>query len=120
MDQVLEALADERRRCVVRELRRNPGQRQVEMLPPLGLSQKNKGTLSKLLAPLEAAGVVKRDEGRYYVVESDAVGHLLSAAADVDVAAQRVLVERARSAVTAAERLANELRTESNPPTRSR
>jgi DNA-binding transcriptional ArsR family regulator len=113
MDQVLEALADEGCRRVVRELRRKPGQRQVEMLTPLGL--RHKGTLSKLLAPLEAAGLVTRTDDRYSVVNSDAMGCLLTAAAEVDVAAKRVLAERAVSAVPAAERLAEELRAESKP-----
>jgi DNA-binding transcriptional ArsR family regulator len=115
MDKVLEALADEGRRRVVRELRRKPGQRQVEMLTQLGLSPKTKGTLSKLLAPLEAAGLVTRTDDRYSVVNTDAMGCLLTAAAEVDVAAKRVLAERAVSAVPAAERLAEELRAESKP-----
>lgn len=113
MDEVLKALASEGHRRVVRELRQNPGRRHGEMLAPLGLSQKRKGDLSKLLAPLEAAGIVKRDENRYYVIESDAVGRFLSAAADIDLAAQRVLAERAQQRVEDAKRLADELRDES-------
>jgi DNA-binding transcriptional ArsR family regulator len=104
MDSVLEALASEDRRRVVRELRRAPGQKHGELLVPLGLT-KSKGQLTKLLAPLEAAGVVSRSDRRYYVVDSDAMGRLLSAAADVNVAAQQVLAERARLRVADAERL---------------
>ena len=111
MDPVLEALASEDRRRVVRELRRAPGQKHGELLAPLGLT-KSKGQLTKLIAPLEAAGVVSRTEGRYYVVDSDAMGRLLSAAADVNVSAQRVLAERARLGVADAERLAAELEAE--------
>ncbi len=113
MDSVLEALANEDRRRVVRELRRTPGQKHGELLEPLGLTE-SKGQLTKLLAPLEAAGVVRRTDKRYYVVESKAMGRLLSAAADVDVAAQRILAQRARTAVEDAERLARALAAESD------
>src|ERR1700747_2188355 len=109
MDSVFEALADEDRRRIVRELRRTPGQKHRELLEPLGIPESNKGRLTKLLAPLEDAGVVTRADKRYYVVESEAMGHLLSAAADVNVAARRVLAERAQSRVPEAERLAEEL-----------
>jgi hypothetical protein len=43
------------------------------------------------------------------------MGRLLTAAADVNVTAQRVLAERARTGVADAERLAEELRAESKP-----
>jgi hypothetical protein len=111
MDSVLEALAHEERRRIVRELRRAPGQRHADLLAPLGLTR-SKGQLTKLIAPLEASGVVARTDGQYYVVNSDAIGRLLSAAADVNVSAQRVLAERARVAVKNAERVADELRDE--------
>ncbi len=111
MDSVLEALAHEDRRRIVRELRRAPGQKHADLLKPLGLT-KSKGQLTKLIAPLESAGVVMRTDSRYYVVNSDAMGRLLSAAADVNVSAQRILAERARLAVESAERVADELRSE--------
>lgn len=114
MDSVLEALASEDRRRVVRELRRTPGQKHGELLEPLGLRSTNKGRLTKLLAPLEEAGIVRRTDQRYYVVESKAMGRLLSAAAVVDVAAQRTLAQRAQSAVEDAERRAGELAAESD------
>jgi DNA-binding transcriptional ArsR family regulator len=112
MDSVLEALANEDRRRVVRELRRTPGQKHGELLEPLGLASSNKGRLTKLLGPLEDAGIVRRTDNRYYVVETEAMGHLLSAAAVVDVGAQRVLAERAQTAVAAAGQLARELAAE--------
>jgi DNA-binding transcriptional ArsR family regulator len=114
MDSVLEALADEDRRRVVRELRRTPGQKHGELLEPLGIPGSNKGRLTKLLGPLEDAGIVTRTDKRYYVAESEAMGRLLSAAADVDVAAQRILAERAHAAVEDAERLARELAAEAS------
>ena len=114
MDSVLEALANEDRRRIVRELRRTPGQKHGELLEPLGLPSSNKGRLTKLLGPLEDAGIVRRAEGRYYVVESEAMGRLLSAAANVDVGAQRILAQRAQTAVQDAERLAQELAAESD------
>ena len=40
-----------------------------------------------------------RTDGSYSVVDSDAMGRLLTAAAEVNVAAQRVLAERARTGV---------------------
>jgi DNA-binding transcriptional ArsR family regulator len=114
MDSVLEALANEDRRRVVRELRRTPGQKHGELLEPLGLPSSNKGRLTKLLGPLEDAGIVRRTDNRYYVVESQAMGRLLSAAADVDVGAQRTLAQRAQTSVEDAERLAQELAAESD------
>jgi DNA-binding transcriptional ArsR family regulator len=114
MDSVLEALANEDRRRVVRELRRTPGQKHGELLEPLGLPSSNKGRLTKLLGPLEDAGIVRRTDNRYYVVESNAMGRLLSAAADVDVAAQLILAQRAQTAVEDAEQLARELAAESD------
>jgi DNA-binding transcriptional ArsR family regulator len=114
MDSVLEALANEDRRRVVRELRRTPGQKHGELLAPLGLPSSNKGRLTKLLGPLVDAGIVRCTDSRYYVVESDAMGRLLSAAADVDVAAQRILVQRAQTAVEDAEQRARELAAESD------
>lgn len=42
------------------------------------------------------------------------MGRLLSAAADVDVAAQRILAQRAQTAVEDAEQLARELAAESD------
>jgi hypothetical protein len=112
MDEVLKVLASEAQRQVAREIRSRPGQRQIDMLGPLGFGEKGKGTLSKLLAPLEEAGIVKRDDGRYYPVASDALGRLLIAAADVDVGAQGVRFARAREAEGDAKRLAEELRAE--------
>jgi hypothetical protein len=115
MDRMMQALAREGGCQVVRELRLRPGMKHAELLKPLGLTQSNKGQLTKLLAPLEAAGVVTRTDGRYSVVDVEATGRLLTAAADVNVAAQRVLAERARTGVADAERLAEELRVESKP-----
>jgi DNA-binding transcriptional ArsR family regulator len=115
MDSVLEALANEDRRRVVRQLRLTPGQKHGELLEPLGLPSSNRGRLTKLLGPLEDAGIVRRTDNRYYVVESEAMGHMLRAAADVDVGAQRILAQRAQTAVEDAERLAEELRAESKP-----
>jgi DNA-binding transcriptional ArsR family regulator len=112
MDSVLEALANEDRRRVVRQLRRTPGQKHGELLKPLGLASSNRGRLTKLLGPLEDAGIVRRTDNRYYVIESEAVGRLLSAAGVVDVGAQRILAQRARTAVEDAERLARELAAE--------
>jgi predicted transcriptional regulator len=112
MDSVLETLASEDRRRVVRQLRRTPGQRHGELLEPLGLPSSNRGRLTKLLGPLEDAGIVRRTDNRYYVVESEAMGRLLSAAATVDVGAQRILAQRAETAVKDAERLARELAAE--------
>ncbi len=114
MDSVLEALTNEDRRRVVRELRRTPGQKHGELLEPLGLPTSNKGRLTKLLGPLEDAGIVRRTDNRYYVVESKAMGRLLSAAADVDVGAQRTLAQLAQIGVEDAERLALELAAESD------
>jgi hypothetical protein len=114
MDRMLQALGREGGCQVVRELRRTPGQTHGELLEPLRLT-KRKGQLTKLLAPLEAAGVVTRTDGRYSVVDIEATGRLLAAAADVNLAAQRVLAERARTGVADAERLAAELRAESKP-----
>ena len=111
MDRVLEALAHEDRRRVVRELRRTPGQKHGELLVPLGLT-KSKGQLTKLLAPLQAAGVVRRTDGQYYVVDGDAIGRLLGAAGDADVSARRILADRAQVAVGEAERVASELHAE--------
>jgi hypothetical protein len=90
-------------------LLRTPGQKHGELLEPLGIASSNRGRLTKLLGPLEDAGVVRRTDDRYYVVESDAMGRLLSAAADVDVGAQRVLAKRAQNAVGDAERVVREL-----------
>jgi len=114
MDSVLQALANEDRRRVVRELRRNPGQKHGELLEPLGLPSSNKGQLTKLLGPLEDAGIIRRTDKRYYAVDGEALGLLLSAAADVNVAAQRILAHRAQAAVGDAERLAEELKAESS------
>ena len=113
MDRMLQALGREGGCQVVRALRLRPGMKHAELLKPLGLTQRNKGQLTRLLAPLEAAGVVTRTDGRYSVVDVEATGRLLAAAAEVNLAAQRVLVERARSGVADAERLAEELRAES-------
>jgi len=113
MDSTLEALANEDRRLVVRELRRTPGQKHGELLEPLRIAKSNRGRLTKLLGPLEDAGIVTRNNDRYFVVESDAVGRILSAAAAVDVGAQRVLAQRAQAAVGVAERVARELADES-------
>ncbi len=62
--------------------------------------------------PLEDAGIVRRTDSRYYVIESEAMGRLLSAAGVVDVGAQRILAQRAQTAVEDAERLARELAAE--------
>lgn len=116
MERILQALGRQGGCEVVRELRRTPGLRQTELLTPLGLTEKKKAQLSKLLAPLEAAGVVTRTDGRYYVVDRDATGRLLSAVADVNVSAQRLLAERAQLDVVEAERLADDLRNEAQAP----
>jgi DNA-binding transcriptional ArsR family regulator len=112
MDTLLHALAHETRLQIVRELRHSPGLKHAELLPRIGLAKRKAGQLTKLIAPLEAAGLVRRADGQYYVVDHVATGRLLSAAADVNVSAQRILAERAQLAVRDAERLAEELQAE--------
>jgi len=116
MVSVLQALAHETRSQIVRELRRKPGPKHSELMRRLGLARNKAGQLSNRIGELEAAGLVTRTDDRYYVVDSGAVGRLLAAAADVNVAAQRVLAERARTGVADAERLARELTGETNAP----
>jgi hypothetical protein len=115
MESVLQALAHEIRSRIVRELRQSPGLKQTELLTRLGLPKGKAPQLSHRIGELEAAGLVVRADGSYFVVDSDAMGRLLTAAGDVNVAAQRVLAERARSGVADAEHLAEELRAESKP-----
>ena len=115
MESVLHALAHETRSRIVRELRQNSGLKHTELLTRLGLPKGKAGQLSNRIGELEAAGLVVRTDGAYSVVASDAMGRLLTAAADVNVTAQRVLAERARTGVAHAERLAEELRAESKP-----
>lgn len=112
MDTLLRALAHEMRLRIVRELQRSPGLKHAELLTRLNLAKGKAGQLTKLIAPLETTGVVRRADGQYYVVDPDATARLLSAAADANVAAQRILAERAQVAVRDAEREAEELRAE--------
>lgn len=112
MDTLLQALAHEMRLRIVRELRRSPGLKHAELLTRLDLAKRKAGQLTKLIAPLEAAGLVRRADSRYYVVDPDATGRLLSAAADANVSARRILAERAQVAVRDAQRLAEELQAE--------
>ena len=115
MESVLHALAHETRSRIVRELRQNSGLKHTELLTRLRFPKGKAGQLSNRIGELEAAGLVVRTDGAYSVVASDAMGRLLTAAADVNVTAQRVLAERARTGVADAERLAEELRAESKP-----
>ncbi len=112
MDTLLHALAHETRLQIVRELRRSPGLKHAELLTRLGLTKRKAGQLTKLIAPLEAAGLLTRTDGQYFVVDPDAMGDLLSAAANANVSAQQVLAERVRLGVRDAEQLAQELRAE--------
>lgn len=114
MDTLLQALAHETRLQIVRELRRSPGLKHAELLERVGLAKTRAGQLTKLIAPLEAAGLLRREDGQYYVVDPIATGRLLSAAADANVSAQRILAERAQSGVREAQRLAEELQAERN------
>jgi hypothetical protein len=85
------------------------------MLLPTGSTPTSAGRsqrLTKLIAPLETAGLVSRAAGGYSVVDSDAMGRLLTAVADLNVSAQRILAERAQLAVADAERFAAEIRAE--------
>jgi hypothetical protein len=112
MDALLQALAHEARRQIVRELRRSPGATHAQLLALLEFSKAKAGQLTKLIAPLESAGVIMRDGSKYYVVDDEGIRRLLSAAADVNVSAQRTLAQRAQDAVGDAERIATELRAE--------
>jgi DeoR/GlpR family transcriptional regulator of sugar metabolism len=68
--------------------------------------------LTKALEPLESAGILKRTGGGYAVVDSDALGSLLVAAAALNIAAKQTLLSKAREEIPAAERLAREIREE--------
>jgi predicted transcriptional regulator len=114
MESVLHALAHETRSRIVRELLQNSGLKHTELLTRLGLPKGKAGQLSNRIGELEAAGLVARADGSYSVVDVEATGRLLTAAADVNMAAQRVLAERARSCVADAERLAEAIRAESD------
>jgi hypothetical protein len=65
-------------------------------------------------AELEEAGLVRRRDAQFEVVAPDAMGELLSAAALVNVAAQKERARLARAAITTAEREAEELRREAD------
>jgi predicted transcriptional regulator len=114
MESVLQALAHVTRREIVRELRRSPGLKHMQLLSRLGLAKGKAGQLSNRIGELEAAGLVARTDGSYSVVDSDAMGRLLTAAAEVNVAAQHVLAERARTGVADAEQLAREVAAENS------
>lgn len=118
MDPILKALGHSERLRLVRELRRSPGLRHGELLERLGIEKRKAGQLTKLIAPLETAGLLTRTGVRFELVDSAGVGRLLSAAAEVNLSAQRVLAERARRGVSDAERLAEELRAEMGGPDR--
>ena len=109
------ALGNEFRLEVVRRLRREPGLKHGEMLKALGLPRSKASNLTKAIEPLEAAGILQRSGGQYSIVDEEALGRLLAAAADLDVAAQRVLLEKAKKRVPEAERLADEIRNETQP-----
>jgi DNA-binding transcriptional ArsR family regulator len=115
MESVLQALAHDMRSRIVRELRQSPGLTHTELLAQLRLPKGKAPQLSNRIGELEAAGLVVRADGSYSVVDVEATGRLLVAAADVNLAAQRVLAARAQAAVPDAERLAEELRAESKP-----
>jgi predicted transcriptional regulator len=112
MDDLLLALAHPARRQIARELRQQPKQKHGELLAKLGMTKQNRGQLTKLLAPLENAGLVERTEGEYQVVDGLAMGRLLVAAADLDVSAHKILARRAQVSVVEAESLARELASE--------
>jgi hypothetical protein len=119
MDRVLHALSNEMRRNIVRELRRSrAGLRHSDLLGRLDLPKAKGGTLSTRLAELEDDGLVSRVDGRYRVVAAEPLGDLLAAAADVNVAAQRAIADRAQLGIIGAERLADALHAEqSEEPT---
>jgi DNA-binding transcriptional ArsR family regulator len=112
MDALLRALGHEMRLRLVRELRRSPGPKHGDLLRSLGLAKSEAGTLTKHLASLEEAGVVRREGAQYYLSDADAAGAALVALADLHVSARRLLAERAQLEVPEAERLAEELRRE--------
>jgi DNA-binding transcriptional ArsR family regulator len=120
MDSLLHALAIGSRLEIVRELSRNPGSKHGELLTHLGRDKRKAPQLTRQLEPLEEAGVIKRESGRYFLVDQPSISRLLSAAADADVSAKRILANRAKLDVQAAEELAAELRAEQHdqkPPT---
>ncbi|HET7484447.1 MAG TPA: hypothetical protein VFJ64_03645 [Solirubrobacterales bacterium] len=82
------------------------------MLTALGLSRSKASVLTKAIEPLEAAGILQRANGKYFIVEEEALSHLLIAVANLNVAAQRVLLDKAKERVPEAERLAEEIRNE--------
>src|SRR5436309_3192967 len=112
MDALFRALGNESRRAVVRELHRESGLKHGELIGRVGLDKSQAGQLTKLLDPLEEAGIVRRADGRYYLVDRANVGRLLITAADLHVSAQKSIAERAQAQVSDAERLAEDIRSE--------
>lgn len=112
MDALLKALAHEARRRLIRELRKRPGLKHNDLLNALGMARDKRGQLTKLLDELEQAGLVERADGVYRPVAPDAMGQLLSKAAEVNLAAQRLLAARAALNIKDAEHEAEELRCE--------
>jgi Spy/CpxP family protein refolding chaperone len=110
MDAVFEALAHDMRRQVVAALHQKPGLKHSELLELLGLPKEKAGQLSKLIDPLEGAGIVQHSESRYQLVDAAAAARLLIAAADLDAAAQKALLERAQRRLAEAEGRAKHLR----------
>jgi DNA-binding transcriptional ArsR family regulator len=110
MDALFSALGHETRLRLMEVLYNAPGLTHSELLPLLGIEKKDRGQLTKLLEPLEDAGLVKRVEARYELVDRVNARKLLIAAADLDVAAQRTLAERQQQAVAAAAETATRLR----------
>jgi DNA-binding transcriptional ArsR family regulator len=112
MDSLLHALAYGPRREIVRELSRDPGPKHGELLRRLGMDKTKAPQLTKQLEPLENAGLIRRRGDQYFLADPHSMSQLLSAVADADVSAQRVLADRAQVRVQAAEDLAAELRAE--------
>lgn len=112
MEELFAVLGNELRLAAVRQIRRSPGIKHREILDALDLPRSKAGNLTKALEPLESAGVLRRIEGGYTVVDSDALGRLLAAAADLNIAAKQILLAKAREEIPAAEQLAREIREE--------
>lgn len=112
MDALFKALSNGGRRRAIRELRRRPDLKHGELLDFIGMPPTKRGQLTKHLDELEHAGLIERVNGVYRVVAADPMGRLLSTAAEVNVAAQRRLAERAEIRIKDAELEAQELQRE--------
>jgi DNA-binding transcriptional ArsR family regulator len=100
MDKLLESLADEDRRRIVRVLVENPRVRHKELLELLKMSRGQASRLTKCLKPLEATGLVERVESGgqilYEVVDGAAAEDVLRSASQLWAAASAALVRRAK------------------------